>query len=111
MVVRERFRARNAAELHLKNRCGGRSTGIGWSKAIPSHDAFSRVFRLFDPERVHLWFFSFVLRFAETCRRVVAIDGKTVRLSFDQACAHLHALRANVVPTNSNLSRAATVLT
>ena len=54
---------------------------------IPSHDTFSRVFRLLDPERFHTWFLGFMGRFAETCQGVIAIDGKTLRRSFDRASA------------------------
>ena len=54
---------------------------------IPSHDTFSRVFRLLDPDGFHAWFLGFMKRFAETCEGVVAIDGKTLRRSFDRASA------------------------
>ena len=52
---------------------------------IPSHDTFSRVFRLLDPARFHAWFLGFMRRFAEGYEGVVAIDGKTMRRSFDRA--------------------------
>lgn len=51
----------------------------------PSHDTFSRVFRLVDPEQFGVCFQRFMARFAETCRGVIAIDGKVVRRSFDKA--------------------------
>jgi predicted transposase YbfD/YdcC len=54
---------------------------------IPSHDTFSRIFRLLDPGRFHVWFITFMQRFAEGCQGVVAIDGKTMRRSFDRAAA------------------------
>ncbi|MCK9992931.1 MAG: hypothetical protein Dbin4_01451 [Alphaproteobacteria bacterium] len=54
---------------------------------IPSHDTFSRVFRLLDPQRFHLWFLGFMQRFSENCQGVIAIDGKTLRRSFDRASA------------------------
>jgi len=54
---------------------------------IPSHDTFSRVFRLLDPAGFQAWFLGFMRRFAETCRGVIAIDGKTMRRSFDRASA------------------------
>jgi predicted transposase YbfD/YdcC len=54
---------------------------------IPSHDTFSRIFRLLDPERFQAWFVGFMRRFAEGCQGVVAIDGKTLRRSFDRAAA------------------------
>ena len=51
----------------------------------PSHDTFSRVFRLLDPEQFGACFQRFMARFAEACHGVVAIDGKVVRRSFDRA--------------------------
>jgi predicted transposase YbfD/YdcC len=54
---------------------------------IPSHDTFSRLFRLLDPERFHAWFVGFMKQFAEACQGVIAIDGKTMRRSFDRASA------------------------
>ena len=52
---------------------------------IPSHDTFSRVFRLLDPAQFHACFLAFIHRFAEGCQGVVALDGKTLRRSFDRA--------------------------
>jgi predicted transposase YbfD/YdcC len=54
---------------------------------IPSHDTFSRIFRLLDPIRFQAWFIAFMQRFAQACQGVVAIDGKTLRRSFDRASA------------------------
>ena len=51
----------------------------------PSHDTFSRVFRLLDPAQFGACFQRFMTRFAETCQGVVAIDGKVLRRSFDKA--------------------------
>jgi predicted transposase YbfD/YdcC len=52
---------------------------------IPSHDTFSRVFRLLDPAQFQACFVTFMRRFAEGCQGVVALDGKTLRRSFDRA--------------------------
>ena len=52
---------------------------------IPSHDTFSRVFRLLDPAQFQACFLTFMRRFAEGCQGVVALDGKTLRRSFDRA--------------------------
>ena len=51
----------------------------------PSHDTFSRVFRLLDPEQFGRCFQHFMAHFAEACQGVVAIDGKVLRRSFDTA--------------------------
>ncbi len=52
---------------------------------IPSHDTFSRVFRLLDPESFRRWFLGFMGQFAQGCEGVLAIDGKTLRRSYDRA--------------------------
>ena len=52
---------------------------------IPSHDTFSRIFRLLDPDAFEASFGRFVATFAHAGNiEVVAIDGKTARRSFDR---------------------------
>ena len=51
---------------------------------IPSHDTFSRLFRLLDPAGFEACFGRFVAAFAARVGEVVAIDGKAVRRSFDR---------------------------
>ncbi len=62
----------------------------------PSHDTFSRVFRLLDPKAFETCFTRFMQRFTETLRGVVAVDGKTLRRSFDRAAGKspLHMVHA-----------------
>jgi predicted transposase YbfD/YdcC len=62
----------------------------------PSHDRFSRLFRLLDPEQFHACFQRFMAGFVEACRDVVAIDGKVLRRSFDTASGRspLHMVSA-----------------
>jgi len=62
----------------------------------PSHDTFSRVFRLLDPAQFQACFLTFMRRFAEGCQGVVALDGKTLRRSFDRAssASPLHLVSA-----------------
>jgi predicted transposase YbfD/YdcC len=53
---------------------------------IPSHDTFSRVFQLLDPRKFRACFIKWVQALHELTRgEVVAIDGKTLRRSFDSA--------------------------
>jgi predicted transposase YbfD/YdcC len=52
---------------------------------IPSHDTFGRVFRHLDPDEFRAYFRRFMIGFGETCRGVIAIDGKALRRSFDSA--------------------------
>lgn len=52
---------------------------------LPSHDTFSRLFRLLHPEQFGAAFQRFMASFAKTVQGVVAIDGKVLRRSFDRA--------------------------
>ena len=63
---------------------------------LPSHDTFSRLFRLLDPEQFRATFQRFTARFSAVIRGVVAIDGKVLRRSFDHASSKsaLHMVRA-----------------
>ena len=54
-------------------------------KGLPSHDTFSRVLRLLDPEQFSACFQRFTSKFSQACQGVVAIDGKVLRRSFDKA--------------------------
>src|SRR6201986_5688966 len=49
----------------------------------PSHDTFSRVFRLLDPKAFETCFTRFMQRFSESLRGGVAVDGKQLGRSFD----------------------------
>jgi predicted transposase YbfD/YdcC len=51
---------------------------------IPSHDTFSRIFRLLDPVAFEACFVRYLGALAERAQGVVAIDGKTARRSFDR---------------------------
>jgi hypothetical protein len=52
---------------------------------VPSHDTFSRLFRLLDPEKFAAAFRRFMAAFSRQCQGVVAIDGKVLRRSHDRA--------------------------
>ena len=54
-------------------------------KGIPSHDTFSRLFRLLDPAQFGAAFQRFMAQFSIQVQGVVAIDGKVLRRSFDRA--------------------------
>ena len=53
---------------------------------VPSHDTFSRVFRLIDPERFEAAFSGFTTAFAGPLQGVVAIDGKALRGAYERGC-------------------------
>jgi predicted transposase YbfD/YdcC len=63
---------------------------------LPSHDTFSRLFRLLDPAQFRVAFQRFMAAFAGPCQGVVAIDGKVLRRSFDHASSKsaLHMVSA-----------------
>jgi predicted transposase YbfD/YdcC len=52
---------------------------------IPSHDTFGRVFARLDPKQFEAGFFEWVQSLSEGIKGVIAIDGKTLRRSHDQA--------------------------
>src|SRR3954471_7786148 len=63
---------------------------------MPSHDTFSRVFRLLDPMAFATCFQSFLDELGTDGARMLAIDGKTLRRSFDRATGRsaLHVVTA-----------------
>ena len=63
---------------------------------LPSHDTYSRLFRLLDPAAFAGCFAAFLDGLGADGRGVVAIDGKTLRRSFDKAAARspLHVVTA-----------------
>lgn len=52
----------------------------------PSHDTFSRVFRMLDPEAFEAAFARFTAAFAGALEGVVAIDGKALRGAYERGC-------------------------
>jgi DDE_Tnp_1-associated/Transposase DDE domain len=65
------------------------------ANGIPSHDTFRRVFMLIDPDAFEACFSAWAQSCAEAFdREVVAIDGKTLRRSFDRAQGPLHLVSA-----------------
>ena len=77
---------------------------------IPSHDTFSRVFRLLDPVQFEACFRRFMEQFARASSGVIAIDGKTLRRSFDRAASRspLHLVSAWAVESGLMLGQVAT---
>jgi predicted transposase YbfD/YdcC len=71
--------------LYGRNKVGWLRSFLTLANGIPSHDTFRRVFMLIDPDAFEACFSAWVQSFAEAFdREVVAIDGKTVRRSFDR---------------------------
>jgi hypothetical protein len=60
---------------------------------IPSHDTFRRVFMLIDPARFEACFEAWATAFSPAlAQEIVAIDGKTIRRSFDRARFSEHGM-------------------
>jgi predicted transposase YbfD/YdcC len=69
---------------------------LSLDNGLPSHDTFSRVFRLLDPEAFGRAFEAFLDDLGAAGAGVLAIDGKTLRRSFDRAAGRspLHVVTA-----------------
>jgi predicted transposase YbfD/YdcC len=77
---------------------------------IPSHDTFNRVFRLLRPDHFQACFARWMQALVETTDgRIVAIDGKTLRHSFDRAAGKsaLHLISAWAVANGVSLGQRA----
>jgi predicted transposase YbfD/YdcC len=77
---------------------------------IPSHDTFNRVFRLLRPDHFQACFARWMESLVEATEgRIVAIDGKTLRHSFDRAAGKsaLHLISAWAVENGVSLGQRA----
>src|SRR5215469_1689352 len=77
---------------------------------IPSHDTFGRVFAHIDPKQFEANFFQWVQGISKRVKGVIAIDGKTLRRSHDQARGKkaLHLVSAWAVENRLVLAQLAT---
>ena len=66
---------------------------LSLKNGLPSHDTFSRVFRLLDPAAFGRAFEAFLDDLGAAGDGVLAIDGKTLRRSFDRAAGRSAAAR------------------
>src|SRR5712691_8191728 len=58
---------------------------LPFDHGIPSHDTFSDVFNALDPEGFKAAFIAWTAALQENIREIVAVDGKTLRRSFDRS--------------------------
>ena len=100
--------------LYGRNKLAWLQTFLDLPNGIPAHDTFRRVFMLIDPDAFEAGFSAWAQSLTKPFEReVVAVDGKTVRRSFDrgQAQGPLHLVSAwaseqGVVPGSTHdLSR------
>lgn len=77
---------------------------------VPSHDTFSRVFRLLDPMAFERAFLKFVRAFARFSKRdlkgVIAIDGKSLRGAYDRGKSATPMHLVNVFAAEARLALA-----
>lgn len=97
------FAAANEADL---------AEAAGLSRGAPSHDSFSRLFRVLDPDETARAFeaFAAALRGALRAGRaagVVAVDGKRLRGGYERGKAHMPPLMLSVWDAETRLSLAA----
>lgn len=72
-------------ELYGQSKQEWLGTFLGLGNGIPSHDTFARVFARLDPEQMQKCFMSWITAISQLSRgEVIAIDGKTVRHSYDR---------------------------
>ena len=87
----------NDIALYGRSKLTWLRTFLQLPNGIPSHDTFRRVFMLIDPEAFEACFTAWAASLAAGfAREVVAIDGKTLRRSFDRKHEHapLHLVSA-----------------
>jgi predicted transposase YbfD/YdcC len=83
------------------------------ANGAPSHDTFSRVFRVLDPDAFNAAFRRFMTAFGEQARidtrGQVAVDGKSLRRAYDKGRAHMPPLMVTVFDCETFMSLAQVV--
>lgn len=97
-------------DIELFGRCKARwfATFLDLPHGIPSHDTFARVFARLDPVAFEDAFRQWMAHLSQTSKgRLIAIDGKTLRRSFDAAAgkAALHMINAWCVTNQAVLGQ------
>jgi predicted transposase YbfD/YdcC len=73
-------------ELYGQSKQEWLGTFLSLNNGIPSHDTFARVFARLDPEQMQTCFMSWIRAISQlSAGEIIAIDGKTVRHSYDRA--------------------------
>lgn len=78
---------------------------------IPSHDTFSRVFRMLDPKSFEKAFRRFMQLFAETVQidGVVALDGKALRRAYHKGKSHMPPVMVTAWSASTRMALANTL--
>lgn len=86
-------------------------TILDLKNGIPSHDTFSRVFRMLDPESFEKAFRRFMAAFAETTRidGVVALDGKALRRAYQRGKSHMPPVMVTAWSASTRMALANTL--
>ena len=89
------------------------STIVDLAHGPPSHDTFSRLFRLLDPAELAQAFTAFMTELRRALglgapHGVVAIDGKSLRRGYEKGCAFLPPLMVTVWDSETRLAIAQT---
>lgn len=81
---------------------------------LPSHDTFSRVFRMLDPEAFERSFQRFMKAFAKAAKikrakGVVAVDGKALRRGYERGKSHMPPVMVTVWAAQTRMALANTL--
>jgi len=104
--------AKNCSEMALfgRSKRGLLRELLGLEHGTPSHDTFSRVFRLLDPHAFERAFQRFMAAFAEANRirlsGVVALDGKALRGAYERGKAATPLHMVNIFATEARMALA-----
>ena len=87
---------------------------VEMAHGAPSHDSFSRVFRLLDPEQMRQAFEAFMQALRKglglgPVQGVVSVDGKRLRRGYERGKAHMPPLMLSVWDAETRLSLSAGV--
>lgn len=87
---------------------------LSLAHGIPSHDTFSRVFRLLDPKAFEAAFRSFTAAFARGTRiarpkGVVALDGKALRGAYERGQSHMPRVMVSAWGATTRMTLASTI--
>lgn len=81
-------------EVYGKERMDYLRRFLPFKAGIPSHDTLDRVFRRINPTSFQTCFIQWVASLQTEIREIIAIDGKTLRGSFDQEHSAIHMVSA-----------------